>query len=166
MNNIMIDIETLGVQPNSCILSIGAVRFTDTELKDGFYVNVDPATCKEIGMTIDKSTVEWWKGQPKQVRDSLLVDQKPLTEALRSLRMWIGPGKPNIWANGPDFDLVILSQAFELLGDNPPWTFRQYRCYRTMSRLVDVPRPESGLNHNAFDDAKTQALHLIKILGS
>lgn len=164
---IMVDIETLGVRPDSCILSIGAVRFSETEILDRFYVNVDAKTCKAVGLTIDPDTVAWWEKQPKAVRDSLLVDKQPLTEALRSFRMWIGSEKPPIWANGPDFDLVILSTAFERIGQKPPWSFRQYRCYRTLTKMVDVPRPEvTGLNHNALDDAELQARHLLQILGS
>ena len=62
----MIDLETLGVKPNSAILTVGAIKFnpfTDDEPHDGLYlrINVDDQT--EIGRTIDQGTLNWWAKQ-------------------------------------------------------------------------------------------------------
>ena len=37
---IMLDLETLGTKPDSVIVSIGAVKFSPTEIYDSFYEHV------------------------------------------------------------------------------------------------------------------------------
>ena len=51
----MIDLETLGVKPNSAILTLGAIKFdpyTDVDPHDGLYlrINVDDQT--ELGLSL------------------------------------------------------------------------------------------------------------------
>ena len=76
---IVVDLETLSSRPNSCIISIGAVAFT---LQDGiteeFLINVDPVTCKEVGLHISKETIQWWSTQSKEAIDSWKKDPVPL----------------------------------------------------------------------------------------
>ena len=68
----MIDLETLGVKPNSAILTVGAIKFnpfTDDEPHDGLYlrINVDDQT--ELGRTIDQDTLNWWAKQKASIRE-------------------------------------------------------------------------------------------------
>ena len=74
----MIDLETLGVKPNSAILTVGAIKFnpfTNDEPHDGLYlrINVDDQT--EIGRTIDQDTLNWWAKQKASIRDEALGDE-------------------------------------------------------------------------------------------
>ena len=55
--HIVVDLETLSTRSNACIISIGAVRIENLEIVDEFFVNVDPATCKDAGLHIDKLSV-------------------------------------------------------------------------------------------------------------
>jgi exodeoxyribonuclease VIII len=44
------------------------------------------------------------------------------------------------------------------------WEFWKDRCYRTIKNCYpDVPFDRRGTHHNALDDARSQALHLIAI---
>ncbi|NDD98181.1 MAG: 3'-5' exoribonuclease, partial [Actinobacteria bacterium] len=63
MTQVMIDIETLSTQYNAAILSIGAVKWEESEIVDTFYINVDPKSCKELGLHVEHKTVEWWMKQ-------------------------------------------------------------------------------------------------------
>jgi hypothetical protein len=63
----MIDIETLGLEPGSVILSIGAVAFgmdrkPDMPMKE-FYVELDT---KQPQRVVDLDTVKWWMDQPNK----------------------------------------------------------------------------------------------------
>jgi hypothetical protein len=69
-----------------------------------------------------------------------------------------------MWGNGAAFDNVVLRNAFERAHLTPPWNFRQDMCYRTIKTLFpDVEMPERVGKHNALEDAKWQAQHLIAI---
>ena len=70
-----------------------------------------------------------------------------------------------IWGNGAAFDNVILRTAYERLGLKAPWNFWDDRCFRTVKALhPEVEYVKSGAAHNALDDAKNQALYLMKVL--
>ena len=59
--DVMIDLETLGIQPGSVIRSIGAVVFdpvTNT-LGSTFYQNICADSCKKAGLTTDPDTIKW-----------------------------------------------------------------------------------------------------------
>jgi len=69
-----------------------------------------------------------------------------------------------MWGNGASFDNVILSETYLRLGMKAPWPFWKNKCYRTakgMYPAVEINR--SGTHHNALDDARSQAEHLIAI---
>ena len=68
MQNVMVDIETLGTSSNSVILSIGAVEFDNENLGAEFEVYIDPESCTDHGLVIDAPTVMWWLGQSNEAR--------------------------------------------------------------------------------------------------
>lgn len=167
MTQVMIDLETLSTQYNATILSIGAVKWSGSTIEDTFYVNIDPASCKAAGLHVEKKTVEWWMRQSPEARKALQQDTKPLTEALKSFRMWYGPTSLPTWGNGAAFDLVIMTSAFRAIDTEPPWKPWEERCYRTMNEIIQIGHvPRDGVHHNALDDALYQTKHLMKILGS
>ncbi len=70
MQNVMIDLETLGTRPGSVILSIGAVEFDrDLGLGREFYVELNQASSITAGLTTDDATVDWWLDQEDAARD-------------------------------------------------------------------------------------------------
>jgi exodeoxyribonuclease VIII len=169
MDPIMLDLETLGTSPNSVILSIGAVKFDpNTRLfTDEMYTVINTRSCREIGMTIDPSTQEWWSRQSAEARR--VIEEAELTpvtidvalDKFSNFAHW----NSCIWGNGSDFDNAMLQEAYKKLGKKQPWAFWNNRCYRTMKNMVSVDQPARvGTYHNALDDAKTQALHLCGIL--
>ena len=167
MPHIMIDLETMGTRPDAAIIAIGAVAFDKYGVHDTFYLNVDLQSAVTTGARIDPSTVMWWLKQSDEARAAFDTKGVDLVTALDRLDAWFDmqvDGCEGVWGNGASFDNTILSESYKRLGFNPPWPFWKDRCYRTMkSMFPDVEMDRSGTHHNALDDARSQALHLIEI---
>jgi exodeoxyribonuclease VIII len=168
----MLDIETLGVTPNSTIIQIGAVRFSleNPDVKpEEFCINVSPKSCKEFGLITDAKTIDFWKNQPAEVIRSVMSNPVNLEYALAQLNNFIGGyNKDNeIWTNGTVFDISMLEWSYRVTGIECPWRYFQIRDVRT---IMSVARfdwknfPRIGMQHNALSDCYTQIAALRKIL--
>lgn len=168
MNNIMLDLETLGSKPGAVIVAIGAVRFGGGMLGAEFYRRVNAESCVRLGLQMDVSTVLWWMKQKDDARLELTKPGAELAEAISDFSHFCSsrPSASNVlWGNGSDFDNAILSRCYEVCGHNPPWQFWNNRCYRTVKNLhPQVAMTRTGTAHNALEDAKSQALHLMQML--
>lgn len=169
MRAIMIDLETMGTRPYSAITAIGAVVFDlhDMQLKKEFYSVVNLQSCLESQMTVDGGTVEWWMKQSDEARLVISGGGISLRDALEEFQhiFHLEPSL-EVWGNGADFDNVLLACAYERAGMKVPWKFYNNRCYRTVKSFVPQIRIDraGGTHHNALDDARAQALHLMRIL--
>ena len=165
--NIMLDLETWGTKPGSVITSIGAVVFNDEAVLDTFYARVDPQSCTDAGLTIDPATVLWWLRQSDAAREEFIMPNQHIETALADFFRWCLAGRegdPVLWGNGATFDNALLRAAYEACGIVPPWGAFSDRCYRTAkSYRPDIKMVRTGTHHNALDDARSQAEHLIRI---
>lgn len=165
MTRIMLDLETLGINPGSVIVAIGAVKLNSAETFDPFYLRIDPRSCTDIGLTIDPETVTWWLKQPDAARLEITKSGIPIRRALLLFTEWLGSRECEMWANGPDFDCILLDAAYRAAGMTTPWHFFNHRCYRTARKMAPkIPRPPIEFSHHALRDAQAQAHHLIRIL--
>lgn len=178
MINVMHDLETLGVDAGSTILSIGAVVFGPGGISGTFYSVINRQTCRNAGLTEDPDTLEWWRNQSPEARVVLtdaanLKTSSPLGRALAEFDTWllhVGAGDQErknvkIWGNGADFDKPILGAAFKTCGFAPPWTAYSCGCYRTLKNLrPEIKLIRTGTAHNALVDAQDQAEHAIRLL--
>jgi hypothetical protein len=180
MSRVMIDLETLGTRPGCSILSIGAVEFGPAGVKSSFYVVARRSSCRDAGLVEDPDTIAWWDKQSHEARDLIVesADQLrsvPLGHALNQFDFWLeqvtgcvnADGRKNlqVYGNGADFDLPILSEAYRRCGMVAPWPAYAGRCYRTLKNLKpELKMVRSGIHHNALDDAKAQAEHCAVIL--
>jgi hypothetical protein len=168
--HVMVDLETMGLQPNAAIVSIGAVHFDKTEILSTFYTPISLKSCLEHGLTQNQSTIDWWMKQSVEARMAWQTEDAPsLLDALSHYTSWlrkIGTDKEiGPWGNGSDFDNVLMVSAHRALDVDPHWQFWNHRCFRTMKAMFPVANfPRVGTHHNALDDAKHQALHLQRIL--
>lgn len=169
--NVMIDLETMSTAKTAAILSIGAVEFEiegEVVLSE-FLQNVELSSCIHLGMHTMQDTLDWWaKDSQKEARDSLTKDAVEIDKALVKFLDWIADAEGIIpWANGATFDLPIFENAFKLCRRPIPWKFYNESCYRTLKRLYPgVLVARTGMKHNALDDARYQAQHLMRILNS
>jgi hypothetical protein len=174
---VMLDLESLGTAPGSAIVAIGAVRFDAEGITEEFYQRVDLESCIRAGLTMDASTVLWWMGQSDAARHEITLPGVHLAQALLDFRLFLDNtrnpelrpasmenGKIEVWGNGASFDNALLAAAYRAIGDAQPWSFTKDRCYRTMKATrPDIQIARAGVLHNALDDARSQALHLIAI---
>jgi len=171
MNNIMLDLETLGTGNNAVIISIGAVLFDkDGMSNETFYKRVDPQSCVDVGMEISVSTVMWWMKQSDAARAEFDKPAVSIQQAVLSFSLWLREHSPNfedrkVWGNGATFDNVILDNAYRLCKLEKPWPYWGDACYHTLKNLFpEVKMERTGTFHNALDDARSQALHCIRLL--
>lgn len=164
---IMIDIETLAVTPDALVLSIGAVEFSvQGGVGDTFYavLGMDEQATRRI----DPGTLQWWMRQGPDAQEVLLAPSESVAAGLARLTAFVvrhASLNDGVWANGPDFDLVILQSLYRDYHMRTPWTHKQHRCYRTLRALAPtVSIADNMVLHNALSDAKWQAQYAIKAL--
>jgi len=167
--HVMIDIETLGIQPGSVISAIGAVVFRPWLAPDhaDFIVEaqssrIDISDAQKAGLTIDASTVQWWFRQsPEAIAATFNGETEPLFFALLKLAAFIDQyDSPTIWAHSPSFDLVLLEAAYRAVNLKVPWKYHQARDTRTLFDVAGVVLsgfPVHGVKHDALSDAINQA---------
>ena len=155
---VMLDIETLGIEPGAAILSIGACTFDTDGVGETFEVSVDIESCQERGLTIDADTLQWWLDQDEAARD-VLTGGVPLATALSELRDFLDTNDADeLWANSPKFDMAHLEAAYDALDWTAPWEFYELRDVRTVQSLPGaVELEQDGTEHDALDDAVYQA---------
>lgn len=176
MNNVMLDLETMGNGPNAAIVAIGAVAF-DIEartLGSTFYALVELESSVAFGGQMDASTVMWWMQQSQAARSALTgpTEPAPLPSTLTRFTLWLHSLTTErtlkdicVWGNGAAFDNVILASAYRRMRMPAPWKHWNDRCYRTVKALNrHVTLERTGTHHHALDDAISQAQHLIAIL--
>ena len=161
---IQIDIETFSTAKNAALASIGAVKFTDKEIVDKFYINVDPITSKAAGLHFSQSTIEWWKTQKPEAFKALKNNRVSLNDALDQFSEWYGPKSIPIWACSPSFDCVIMEANYQAAGKKAPWKYTDERCFRTFKAMFKADTVRQGVYHNSLDDAIFQTQYIIDVL--
>lgn len=165
--NIMLDLETWGTKPGSVITSIGAVVFNDEAVTDQFYTRIIPESCEEVGLKIDAKTILWWMKQEDAALKEFFNPAYHIETALADFSRWClagREGEPVLWGNGATFDNALLRAAYDVCSIVAPWGPFSDRCYRTAkSYRPDIKMVRTGTHHNALDDARSQAEHLIRI---
>ncbi|WP_309243150.1 exonuclease [Escherichia coli] len=169
-DHLMIDLKTMGKNPDAPIASIGAVFFDPQtgELGPEFSKIIDMDTC---GGTVDISTIEWWLQRSGEARAAILADRIPLDDALLQLREFIdensGEFFVQVWGNGANFDNVILSRSYKRQEIPCPWRHYNDRDVRTIVALGLVMDFDArnvitfeGERHNALHDARYQAKYV------
>ena len=140
-----LDIETLGVESTSVILSIGAV-YSDGEapfsyqkfIDDSIFIKFDYRDQREnYGRTTDKSTMEWWKKQSKEAQETNLLPIKTDVSTITGIQMlrdWFdskpGAKKLNVWQRGT-LDQTCLDSLFRSAGVQPLTNYGRWRDIRT-----------------------------------
>jgi hypothetical protein len=172
-NDIMIDLETLGLIPGCAIVSIGAVPFNEFGVSgEDFYRTIHVKDWEVPGLTEDglrkeEPTIKWWQEQSPEARVVFENAHYSTRRAIAELGLYLNSmGNPRVWGNGADFDNPIISVAAQIVGLSPMELWRSYnsRCYRTVKQqFLDIKLVRSGTHHNALDDARAQAAHMVGI---
>lgn len=164
--NIMVDIEGIGKNDDrGAILAIGACTFDSKGIVCKMYTAIDLLDSVFNGFTIDPETVAWWRQQSDEAKN-FVKKGIPIKEALIKFANFVNKDDI-IWAKGPDYDLVMITSAYQMLGMRCPFSFRNARCVRTrlaLGRSLGLANIErQGTKHFALGDAMYQAEQIIKV---
>lgn len=150
----MIDLETLGLEPESALVQVGMAPFF-LEAKKGLATKtfrgqslsiVHKAILKIEGQNrkIDQDTVSWWETSNRQNLHLLKSGDTNLVDELLLLKKILSRDS-NIWANSPRFDVQLLCDCFrqykEQVGSFPV-SFRNEWDVRTISKLAGLTSTE------------------------
>ncbi len=144
----MFDVETLGVESNSVILSLACIHFRSDE-KPTFRELVDSAFFVKFNVRdqvenyerkVDKGTLEWWGKQCEIVRKKSFLPLKTdenLKNGIESFHSWIQSKNDNkswVWARGSLDDTLLHSIERQLKVE----TMLPYHRWRDVRTAVDL----------------------------
>lgn len=175
---LMIDIETMGMEPDGAVLAIGAVPFCIHKEKmtlaprwDWFDARITLLANTAEGRSIRPATVEWWLSQSKEAQEALLREPRysDLQDVRRDFIEFVLRHRcESAWAKPPAFDLEILRHLF---GTTWPFHNSAERDVRTVlagARAFgwnDVLDPQiEGTKHEAVYDAHVQAVQVVRYM--
>lgn len=158
--NIMIDIETLGLDYNSVVIQIAAAKFDwDGTIKEVFDRKLNHKEQIDKGCIVNESTIDWWKNQNKEILKNILEHAEPTENALRDFCSFISK-RDIIWSSA-NFDIPILTNLLAKYGLPTPWYYWDCKDVRTLTYLANInPKTDynysQGKTHDALDDVKFQ----------
>jgi hypothetical protein len=183
----MFDIETLGIESTSVILSLSCIYFraedkpTYKQLKqDAFFVKFDGKDqATRLHRKIDKGTVEWWEKQCLFAKQKSLIptaEDYKLQDGLKLFHDWVktkNAGDCWVWARG-SLDQVILQSSERAVGMDTIFPHNRWRDVRTAVDMLygsangycDVDHPEflyerDVIKHDPVDDCALDIMMLI-----
>lgn len=148
LTHLLIDIETLGTEPNAVVLSIAYVPFVlevhtyfEELVSAGVYVKLDVQEQIRIHhRSVEDSVVKWWKTQPKDVFDAMVrpsSEDMSMKEGLTLLNKFVSGIKnyhfneSYVWSRGNNFDFPILKSLYQAAGIGLPYNDWRARDVRT-----------------------------------
>jgi hypothetical protein len=172
----MIDIETLSSQSDACVISIGLVGFDEAHIlyRESFAIEHH-----SWDGHIDPRTVKWWMDQSEEAQRFSFKNEHPVNLDLARFRLNEFAArfcKDECWANGPQFDLVVLRNWWRRSATDEtfPVHYRTYRDCRTIWTAarekgadIDSAWQHPGLvPHDPKSDAEAQARAVILALAA
>jgi len=168
MIDVMLDIETLGTDSNSVIVSISAVVFDLQTGKIGGEYEVGVNILEQLlnGGVIDTSTIGWWVTQSAVAKQALTnIIPQDLDGVLKSFNTWLAASTTgqlkdvHIWGNGTVFDNVIVRNLYKRSGVSfvlPYWCDMDVRTLVAVAGINTKSFKFEGTKHCGIDDCKHQ----------
>lgn len=139
----MFDVETLGVESTTVILSAAIIRFDPTKtettydeyISDALFVKFSvEEQVKKYNRTIDKSTIEWWNKIHPAIREVSFVPSKndlSASDGIEKLRSYIkNPDKSTFWSRG-SLDQMSIDSLCKVVGVDLLAPYTSWRDIRT-----------------------------------
>lgn len=170
---LMFDIETLGTEPGSVVLSLGAVVFRPTfdpanevEFLEEIYAEFSMAEQFDAGLTCDPETLKWWFQQAIAPPLDGINRLHQIASEIEARASKVGANRI-VWANPPSFDAVLFRAALKAT-EAPTidcidysWLHHRHeydlRMIKRDSAQMGTESINYGPRHNALVDAKWQA---------
>lgn len=160
---LMLDVETFGIDMGSPVVTIGACLFDPYSCDSGqalvdrsLTIRIDLSDAIKYSDRIDGGTVRWWFEQRDEAIKALVGDDcVSMQEALVSLSRFCNergsfvdneffdglsnlPKTCGYWAKDPDFDMRLMQYYYDHpdLNAKQPWRFHECMSVRTVQRLA------------------------------
>lgn len=172
--DVMVDLETLGVDDDAPIFQVAAVAFDiatgDVYKKFNGIINLEDQV-----VAVDGNTLKWWLNTDAELLNRLINSDYaiPEFEIVDYLWEWLidldngSYRNTHMWANGISFDIVKLKKMFDRHGMTLPIRYSNERDVRT---IIDLAATLSGqtdlefkkehqidnVKHDALDDCMSQ----------
>ena len=173
IKHVMIDLETLSLEPTAYVFQIGVV-FELKGVEAAYEIDIDPSLLN-TSYDINPDTVAWHR-QDRERSGNLDqcglegISHRTAGEQLLYLLETAtedGAYTLNLWAAGINFDFPILEHMLKSEGLKPNWPYNSLRDFRTARELFKHRVPASYKNsHTAMSDALNQHRHLMKLINS
>lgn len=160
MKHVMIDLETLGTNPDTIFLSLAAVQFDPNTGMRGeeFCMNVDINS--QGGRGFEAGTIRWWLEQRPEIMKKMFTSPSSLTEVRNAFsEFWHKNKLVYPWGNSARFDLGILHNA-----GFHQWLHYNERDYRTMASLVERLEKDPRKAHDPLYDCQFQIKNLHNVV--
>ena len=173
MKDIMVDIETLGTDSNSVVVSISAVTFDFLTGKTGkqFEIGINVLEQALNGGMIDNDTMKWWSTQSRDAKKALTrIQVEDVEESLKAFNLWIAEAisvdlkDVKLWGNGSGFDNVLIRNLYRRSGLDfvlPYWCDNDVRTLVTLANINTRDYKFTGTKHNGIDDCKHQIKYCV-----
>jgi exodeoxyribonuclease VIII len=158
----MLDLETLGVDSNAVILSVGIVLFDpySNYLSEGLMLYPDIDSQIDKGRVVDEGTLQWWESQANEAfEDAFRTNGRSSIEEVAYALRKLYTECDRVWSNGAAFDIPCIASLMFDFGYPPPWNFWELRDTRTVYEMAGLSL-RSGtkkVSHVAVEDAIAQA---------
>lgn len=173
MNQLMLDIETMGNTSLAPVISIAGVYFDyNGETGTEFYRNITLESCYNYGYRADYKTIEWWLRKSKEAQDALF--QEPRVDLKDAMYEFFKFQKPSetLWCHSSfDFPIVtnIINNKFNFKPNIPYIKSRDIRTiihlaiqkdpeFKSVIKTLTEERDSKNLHHNANADCKFQII--------
>lgn len=153
--DLMVDIETLGIEFNSVITQIGACYFNleTGEIYEKFLVNISIQDCLNHGLIVNGDAIKFWLNQ---LNRSFLESPVELSKALQMFRDFCKINKKaHIWSHST-FDITIITNAYRAIKQGIPFSYKNICDIRTLVYLANNKKEKTKKGdektHNGLED--------------
>ena len=161
-NNIMVDIETTGIDSSHCaMIQLAAVRF-DLDARTVDMSMFDRCLAIPPGRFWDEGTREWWGKQKPEVIQGIYARMEDPVRVMHDFARWCGEGAI-LWAKPTHFEFPFLQSYAAMTGAQLPFAYWAANDLNSWCRAhghdrLDKDLEFEGDEHNALHDV----LHQIK----
>jgi len=164
MNNIIIDIETLGRRNNAAITQIGiVVANSNYNVERKELIQIAPEAWNTCNRTFTGETLLWWMNQENtplsNYHSYYCTNYNQALDILDTIFRVHSNEDTLVWTKGA-MDLFCLKDLYEFFNKETPWKFWQPRDIRTIKESVKDWKTFKTNNHNALDDALNELKEL------
>ena len=167
------DVETLGTDSNSVILSMACIYFNPEEkptykqlVDSALFVKFDAKDqIKRQKRTVNKGTLEWWDKQTESAKIKSFIPNKELDVTaefgLAQLRVWAEQfpdhKKSTVWARG-NMDQMVLCSLEHSIDVEDTFVYHRWRDVRTaVDLLTGSNNGYANIDHPEYNESQVVA---------